>query len=89
MVSDKIRTLKTTLALASAGNVTLNRGFISLLRRQLSGIHEEVEALEQAQVPRAVQLPRALSAAARLPVMQRPANDPRPGPRAGNDRRRT
>ena len=77
MISDKIKTLKTTLALARAGNLTLNRGFISALQRQLSGIHEEVEAMEQAQVPRAAQLPKCLGAAARLPVMQRPANDRR------------
>ena len=77
MTSDKIKSLKTTLALAKAGNVVLNRGFLSMVQRQLSGIHEEVEALEQAQVPLGQQLPKALSAAARLPRMPYPANDRR------------
>ena len=51
MVSDKIKALKTTLSLARATNMAFNRGFVSLLQRQLSDIHEQVLMLEQAQVP--------------------------------------
>lgn len=75
MISDKIKALKTTLSLARAGNMTFNRGFVSLLQRQLSDIHEQVLQLEQAQVPQAAKLPKALASASRLPRMERPAND--------------
>lgn len=77
MISHKIKALKTTLSLASSGKVVSNKGFIALVQRQLSDIHEGVLALEQAQVPCSVRLPASLKAAARLPVMGLPANDRR------------
>ena len=77
MTSDKIKALKTTLSLAAAGKVVSNRGFIGLVQRQLSDIHEQVLQLEQAQMPAANRLPAPLKAAARLPVMGLPANDRR------------
>lgn len=77
MVSDKIKALKTTLSLAHGGQVFRNRGLIGLIQKQLAEIHEQVLALEQAQVPHASRLPASLAAAARHPKMGAPANDRR------------
>lgn len=77
MVSEKIRALKTTLALARAGDLKCNSGLLRMFQRQLSDIHEQVLALEGAQVAEGVRLPAPLKAAARLPKLDPPANDRR------------
>jgi hypothetical protein len=56
MTSDKIKALKAVLSLAQASRVSRNRGFIRLVQRQLSDIHEQVLALEAAQLPAARRL---------------------------------
>lgn len=77
MVSEKIRALKTTLALARAGDLAFNSGLLRMFQRQLSDIHEQVLQLEGAQVADACRLPASLAAAARLPKLDPPANDRR------------
>lgn len=53
MISEKIANLRMTLALAEARGININLGLVKALRRQLFDIHEQVKALEDAQVPTA------------------------------------
>jgi hypothetical protein len=77
MTSEKIRALKAMLSLARSGQLFRNRGLIGLVQLQLGAIHEEVVALEQAQVPAPSRLPATLAQAARHPRLGAPANDRR------------
>lgn len=66
MTSDKTRSLLRMIATARAGNVALNGGLLKALQRQLTGIHEEVEALEAAQVPPAMHVTADLIASGKV-----------------------
>jgi len=51
MTSDKIKSLKTLISLAQAGQMAPDRALLRIMQRSLCDIHEQVLALEAAQVP--------------------------------------